>query len=311
MSFPSCEIVFYNVENLFNTKDDKGVADGEFTPEGAKHWTNKRYQDKLDALAKVLCAIKQDALGLIGVCEVEDAQVVHDLIHKTNLETQANLDFVHEHSSDRRGIDLSLLYNKDLFTYKEHWNIPIEFDYNPNIKTRDILIVKLQTKDNNDIYVVLCHWPSSWRGDGKSKKKRQYVSRVLRAEIDKIFEKSPTAKILVMGDFNTNPDTEVMQLELRAFPTKDIADDGFYNLSYKAFKNGYGTNTHDGQWLMIDQILCSKSMLSHIDSDARVFMPEWLLKDDDDGNAAPFQTYSYDKYLGGYSDHLPIYLKIK
>lgn len=311
MAFPCCEIVFYNVENLFNTTNDKGVSDGEFTPSGSKHWTEERYQKKLESLAKVLSAIKQDTLGLIGVCEVEDAQVVHDLLHKTELSSHGNYDFVHEHSSDRRGIDLALIYNYDLFTYVEHRNIPIHFDYNPDIKTRDLLIVKLKANDNTEFYTVLCHWPSSWRGDGKSKKKREYVARVLRAELDTIFDEYPLAKILVMGDFNTNPDTDVMQLDLRAFPTKDLAENALYNLSYSSFKNGYGTNVHDGQWSMVDQMLCSHSFIEYIDEDAKVFTPEWLLQKDKDGNAEPFHTYSYDKYLGGYSDHLPIYLKTK
>ena len=34
-------VVFYNVENLFDIKDDKGVSDTEFTPQSDKTGTKK------------------------------------------------------------------------------------------------------------------------------------------------------------------------------------------------------------------------------------------------------------------------------
>ena len=49
-----CRIMFYNVENLFDTADDPSTADDEFTPRGKKHWTKAKYTDKLLKIAEVI-----------------------------------------------------------------------------------------------------------------------------------------------------------------------------------------------------------------------------------------------------------------
>ena len=35
-------IAFWNVENFFDTYNDTLTSDGEFTPDGSRHWTPKR-----------------------------------------------------------------------------------------------------------------------------------------------------------------------------------------------------------------------------------------------------------------------------
>ena len=54
-------VVFYNVENLFDTRNDSLTADDDFTPKGRQHWSRERYTRKLLHLSK----------ALIGVGEVE------------------------------------------------------------------------------------------------------------------------------------------------------------------------------------------------------------------------------------------------
>jgi len=41
-------IIFYNVENLFDIKNDSLKNDDEFLPEGPKNWDNYRFYDKLN-----------------------------------------------------------------------------------------------------------------------------------------------------------------------------------------------------------------------------------------------------------------------
>ena len=36
-------IAFYNIENLFDTKDDEHTNDKDFLPTSVKRWTTKRY----------------------------------------------------------------------------------------------------------------------------------------------------------------------------------------------------------------------------------------------------------------------------
>lgn len=50
-------IMFYNVENLFDTYDDPLTKDDEFTPFGVKHWTKNRYMIKMRQLAEVMDSV--------------------------------------------------------------------------------------------------------------------------------------------------------------------------------------------------------------------------------------------------------------
>ena len=48
------KVVFYNFENLFDTINEPGVLDEEFTPEGPKKWNTAKYTKKLGNLERVL-----------------------------------------------------------------------------------------------------------------------------------------------------------------------------------------------------------------------------------------------------------------
>ena len=74
-------IAFYNVENLFDTKDDPNVDDEEFTPNGKQHWTDDRYAKKISNIAKVIRAMNDgDGADIVGFAEVENRGVLEDLI---------------------------------------------------------------------------------------------------------------------------------------------------------------------------------------------------------------------------------------
>ena len=65
--------MFYNVENLFDCKDDSLKNDAEYLPEAKKRWDNYKYQQKVKYLAKVILAANGWNLpDVIGLCEVEN-----------------------------------------------------------------------------------------------------------------------------------------------------------------------------------------------------------------------------------------------
>jgi len=106
-------IAFYNVENLFDTVDDVNVDDAEFTPSGKSNWTDEKYHKKLNNIAKVIHAMNQEkGPDLVGLCEVENARVLKDLIATKDLKS-SGYSFVHEESPDTRGIDVCMLYKKN------------------------------------------------------------------------------------------------------------------------------------------------------------------------------------------------------
>ena len=47
-------VMFYNVENLFDTVDDTTKNDEEFLPGGSRRWTASRYNRKLSSIARAL-----------------------------------------------------------------------------------------------------------------------------------------------------------------------------------------------------------------------------------------------------------------
>ena len=61
-----------------------------------------------------------------------------------------------------------------------------------------------------------------------------------------------------------------------------------------------------GDWRSLDQILCSPSLAARKLSSVIGDLP-FLLEDDEKyGGKKPYRTYLGPRYLGGYSDHLPL-----
>ena len=141
-------ILFYNVENLYDIHDDPKVSDTEFTPHGDKKWNLERYHRKLHALSKILLNASNNHPIIAGFTEVENRGVVEDLILKTQL-SEFHYSIIHQNSPDNRGIDLCLIYDKDYVKRIGHEFLRINFPWNKDIKTRDVLFFRCQINDEN------------------------------------------------------------------------------------------------------------------------------------------------------------------
>ena len=111
-------LAFYNLENLFDTINDTNKNDEASTIMEIKYNRGKIYKKKISNMARVISEIGYDVTNrpptIIGICEVENRKVVEDLIANEKLSNH-NYGIVHYDSPDRRGIDVGLLYNKDIF----------------------------------------------------------------------------------------------------------------------------------------------------------------------------------------------------
>lgn len=95
-------VMFYNVENLFDTVDDTTKNDEEFLPGGSRRWTASRYHRKLSAVARAVAVAGEWELpSLAGLCEVENEEVLRDLVYGTIL-SAGNYGIVHRESPDPR-----------------------------------------------------------------------------------------------------------------------------------------------------------------------------------------------------------------
>ena len=306
-------IAFYNVENLFDTEDDPFTSDDEFTPNGEKRWTEKRYHKKLKNIAKVASALDSSLPMLFGVCEVENLRVLEDLVQEPKLQ-KANYGIVHFDSPDTRGIDVALMYKKDYFEVLETESLEVSFERHPNVLTRDILYVK-GVLNGEEINVFVNHWSSRRKGEKATEYKRLEAAEVLKDRIEEIQELDAKAKIIVMGDFNDYPNNSSIVDVLEA--SLEPKSDEFYNLAAKLDKNYKGSHFYNDEWGMLDQMMISNSWLSSKkgnvikDKTVSVFKPDWVLFNHFKLGMIPSKTYSGQKYHGGYSDHLAVYLKMK
>lgn len=301
---------FYNVENLFDTQNAPKKADDDFTPTGKYKWQKKMYQKKLKHIAKVIDYMGQP--GLMGLCEVENKDVLEDLVREKSLE-DAHYSIVHHESPDHRGIDVALLYSKDEYTRKGEEIIRIRFPKNivKGYTTRDILHVTLQNKKKEYFHVFVNHWPSRRGGVKESEPKRLYVAEQLRKAVDDIFEKYENNHIIIMGDLNDGCENKSVRKVLGALPVSNSPKaEQLYDLTDALYKKGMGTHNYGGEWNMLDHLIVSGSLLDKKGTDlrkAKVFNRKWMLfYHKKSRQHRPNRTFSGGRYHGGYSDHLPI-----
>ncbi len=313
----SFRVMFYNVENLFDCEHDDGKNDNEFLPGNERNWNTYRYNQKLTNIAKVITAVGGwTTPALVGLCEVENDKVVTDLISQSPLKNQGYR-YVITNSPDERGIDVALLYQRDIFKLLQ--TNPIRIHYRNNKTTRDILHVsgKVQSGDTLDIFV--CHFPSRSGGEKSTEGARNFVAKFLKYSVDSVISLRKKPNILIMGDFNDFPDNASIYhvLKARSFTSSIESSSSLYNLFYQFMENKKGSYKHQGNWNMLDQIIVSGELLNqknklHIkENSAQIFSPDFLLeKDKSAGGKKPFRTYLGPRYIGGYSDHLPVYIDI-
>lgn len=306
-------VVFYNTENLFDWKDDPLTEDDEFTPEGDRHWTYSKFQQKIDNTAKVILnAAEWDVPTVIGLCEIENRDVLERLTNTTVLK---NVPFkiIHKESPDPRGIDVAMLYNSKVF-------YPLSYDYVPfseadgsTRKTREILYVSGIVAEQDTIHLFMNHWPSRYSGLLETRALRNRAADILRQRVDSVLKINPAAKIVIMGDFNDQPSDESLEKHL----VSRMKAGSLVNLSTEWMNADIGTLKYQSQWFVFDQIIISSGLLKtdagiYTESTwAKIINSGFLLEPDDRyGGLKPFRTYVGYRYNGGFGDHLPVKLKL-
>jgi hypothetical protein len=306
-------LMFYNVENLFDVYDDTLKKDEDFLPGGLMRWNSMRYTKKINSLYKTIIAAGEwNPPALIGFCEVENRKVLEDLVYDTYL-SKYNYRIIHNESPDQRGIDVCLIYRKDvvgIIQYK-YW-IPSDVKIE-EYTTRSVLYVKVAVC-RDTLHLFVNHWPSRRGGVLAGEDMRMKISVMIRQKADSINAISPSgAKIIIMGDFNSTPD----DMEIKSLSGENNSGVSFVNLSEKPAAGGEGTYRYMGIWEMIDQVIVSDELLNcetglYTDNlMLRVFKPDFLLKKDPKyPGVSPMSTYRGYRYQGGFSDHLPVLLDL-
>lgn len=301
---------FYNLENLYDTIDNGGVADTPRTPSGTYRWTQKRLDQKLSNLNTVIHSIAatvEDADWLVlGVCEVENLGVLERLREGNSLLNGSKI--IHFDSKDLRGIDVALFYNPVLFRpiHFTKKSVPLSNSIGEPIYTRDLLIVTGLLPTSERIHFIVAHWPSRSGGQRRSATRRYTAAYHTRSAIDSILRDDDLAKIMVMGDFNDGPqDTSMKRLLVsKRNETKLI------NITEPLEKKGIGSLAHRDKWHLFDQFVVTPNLLSDKKLAVRqvgVLNKDFLRSKKGRFRGYPFRTYGGTAYQGGYSDHFPIF----
>jgi len=308
-------IAFYNIENLFDTINNPATNDEQFLPEGSYQWNSERYFEKLNNLAKVISLIgtdnTPDGPAILGVSEVENEKVLEDLA-AVEIIKDRNYQVVHFHGPDRRGVDNALMYNPKYFTKTNAKSHRLTIEGRDNFFTRDQLVVSGYF-DDEMMHFIVNHWPSRSGGQKRSEPLRIAAADLTRSIVDSLLNIDPNAKVFVMGDFNDDPvDISVKkQLNTTGNP-KRIRDGQLYNPFEKFYRQGIGTLAYRDSWNLFDMILLSPALVGDDRSDyklyrAGVFNQPWMLQKEGSFKGYPYRTYAGGNYLGGYSDHFPVY----
>lgn len=298
---------FYNLENLFDTIDNPLTNDEEYLPNGALEWNTMRYESKLKNMAFAISQMPEN-LAVLGVAEVENAQVMKDLAAQPTIASR-HLEVVHYESPDRRGVDVGLFYNPAFFTYlrSESHRITTEI---PDFVTRDQLVVTGMIA-GEEVSIVVVHWPS--RRGGKNTA-RLDAARTTRAIIDSLYAANPHAKVIMMGDLNDDPIDESLTTVIGAKSKMEEAGPGdMFNPCYGLYKKGIGSLGYNDQWNLFDQILVSYDLLPKEKNvfdgltyyTSKIFNRDFLRSQNGQYKGYPLRTHSSGVWTNGYSDHFP------
>lgn len=285
-------VVSYNVENLFHPENDSLTNDDEWTADGERHWSFARYNRKVENIAKVLTNIGEwSGVDVVGLQEIENAAVVKKLCYTLR---RGEYGFVHYDSPDRRGIDVALIYKKSrvdtLLTKAIRVLIPRErLSQHSELSTRDILYVSALVDKKDTIHFFVCHFPSQRGGAAESAWKRETAKATLQQAVDSVLTVNKDAKIIVMGDLNSD------EIRVNGLADKRIS--------------GNGTHKFQGRWTFLDHFFVSPS-INEV-STARIYDAQWIQESDEKYmGLKPKRTYNGFTYQNGYSDHLPIVLTV-
>lgn len=305
-------IAFYNIENLFDIHNDPFTNDDDFLPTSDKRWTQKKYDRKIYKIGSVISQIGTDENTtppvIVGLAEVENKRVLKDLLASKDLQS-INYDYVHYNSLDERGIDVALIYNKDVFTVNssETFNIFITDEDGEIDFTRDVLLVSGML-GGEEIHIIVNHWPSRREGEEASSYKRVLAAQKNIEVVNRLKQENPNSKIIIMGDFNDNPDDDSVE-EL-------VAGANLYNPMQNLRSIDKGSLNHDFNWNVFDQIMVSINFLETKPntlkfSDANIFDSKFLTQYNGKYKGQPYRTFVGKKYKGGFSDHFPVFIELR
>ena len=318
------KVVFYNLENLFDTINDPNKNDEEYLPEGARKWTTYRYNQKLTNMSRVLfdiAAEDRNFPAVIGVSEIENRLVLEDLLATPKF-AKTNYRIVHYDSPDRRGVDCAFFYRPDQFLLEGSEAHKISFPGQPNFLTRD-LVAMWGKIEGEPFYFIVSHWPSRLGGKERSQHSRDFVAAKCKHICDSVRTANPNTKVVIMGDFNDDAtDASVVDVLGAKGNMKKLEQNDMYNPFYAMLKAGYGTLAYRDAWNLFDNIVVSENLATGSTGELKIqkkegakfygniFIAPYMVQKEGQYKNYPLRSFVGSNFQNGYSDHFPVYIYI-
>ena len=318
------KVVFYNLENLFDTINDPNKNDEEYLPEGARKWTTYRYNQKQENMSRVLfdiAAEDRNFPAVIGVSEIENRLVLEDLLATPKL-AKTNYRIVHYDSPDRRGVDCAFFYRPDQFKLEGSEAHKISFPGKPNFLTRD-LVAMWGKIEGEPFYFIVSHWPSRLGGKERSQYSRDFVAEKCKKICDSVRTANPATKVVIMGDFNDDAtDASVTDVLGAKGNIKKLEKNDMFNPFYAMLKAGYGTLAYRDSWNLFDNIVVSENLATASTGSLKVqkkegakfygniFIRPYMVQQEGQYKNYPLRSFVGSNFQNGYSDHFPVYIYI-
>ena len=316
----ACTVMFYNLENLYDTVDDSYRYDDQFTPMGDKRWTRDKYLKKLSNLSEIFSSVASAHNGfpvVAGVSEVENLKVLQDLVSQKRM-SGAHYKCVHFESNDVRGVEVGLLYRPDKFTLMGCEPLKLVLRSGREYIGRDILAA-WGALDGEMFAFYVCHFLSRRAGVASSAGFRRAGAETARDHAAELRRQYPDIKVVILGDMNDNPSDESLSGLLKAHKSPfNVPEGEYYNPFWLLADEGKGTSIHNHRWMLYDQIIVSHNLLPawpglkgfrvvHVDKThyGEIFRRNFMLR-----KGSPRRSYYGNTFDNGYSDHLPVLIKL-
>ncbi len=303
-------IVFYNVDKLFDTYDGPGKADDSFLPGSSKAWDKDRYEQKIKSLAENIAGASVSGQpDIIGLCGVENRNVIDDILNQKKLRKSDYT--VNMIETDNQ--DVALVIKSELFDKEDVELITIDTTFGNKINEYpyNILYVRGRLKGTGILHFFVNEWPGTEGNIRAPEDLRMGAAIALRKKIDDILNFERDAKIIIMGTLYDEPTNKSIMSVLNATnKRKNLGYRDLYNLFYDSHNlNNKGTVLLNGIWQMWDQIIVSSSLLNtnsdiYTEHDSgMIYIPDDVNED----NSRLGSPYRGDTYTGYTSGHLPVY----
>ena len=290
-------VMCYNVENLFDCRDDTLKDDAEFLPTSVRAWHIGRFKRKMANLSRAIINSGHGSIpALVALCEVENDYVMRYLTRYSPLK-QLGYRYVVTDSPDERGIDVALIYQRERFRLLSSCPVTVDVSAAGAPPTRDLLHCSGLVATGDTLDIIVCHLPSRRGGTGSASRARSIVMRRMRQYADSLLAVRSSPAVMMMGDFNTDAaDDELWRL----------MNDSHYCLLTAHYSDSVevGSYKYRQVWQTIDHIVVNRAM-----SDGRarlrarragVVADAYLLEDDARYlGRRPRRTYHGMRYAGG------------